>query len=147
MAEEATIARNVRAHAQTATARETLLRCVSLQRVVHAAAPCPADIKRQTIDWWGLIVDEFYCSCEGAGISFIRAEDWLTHPGSVGRPILAVPHVLNDNGDELPPGQPGTIYFENAMQLEYLGDAARLPAHATTVVGRQLVISATSTHR
>ena len=146
MAEEATIARNVRAHAQTATARETLLRCVSLQRVVHAAAPCPADIKRQMIDWWGLIVDEFYCSCEGAGISFIRAEDWLT-PWVCWTARRGIPHVLNDNGDQLPPGQPGTMYFENAMQLEYLGDAARLPAHATTVVGRQLVISATSTHR
>src|SRR6185437_769506 len=52
----------------------------TLQRVVHAAAPSPPDIKRQMIDWWGPIVDEYYGSSEGAGISFIRAEDWLKRP-------------------------------------------------------------------
>ena len=100
----------------------------SLQRVLHAAAPCPQDIKRQMIDWWGPIVDEFYSSSEGSGISFIRAEDWLTHPGSVGKPVLGVPHILDDNGAELPPGQPGVLYFENAMPFEYLGDPAKTAA-------------------
>jgi len=97
----------------------------SLQRVVHAAAPCPPDIKRQMIDWWGPIVDEYYSSSEGAGISFIRAEEWLEHPGSVGRPLLGVPHIVGEDGTELLPGQPGTVYFEDAMQFEYLGDAAK----------------------
>ncbi|WP_156746549.1 AMP-binding protein, partial [Mycobacterium sp. E1715] len=60
----------------------------TLRRVVHAAAPCPPEIKRQMIDWWGPIVDEYYGSSEGAGISFIRADEWLAHPGSVGKPLL-----------------------------------------------------------
>jgi long-chain acyl-CoA synthetase len=97
----------------------------SLIRVVHAAAPCPPDIKREMIDWWGPIVDEFYSSSEGAGICFIRAHEWLAHPGSVGRPILGTPHVLDDLGQPLPPGTPGTLYFENAMPFEYLNDEAK----------------------
>ena len=78
----------------------------SLQRVVHAAAPCPIDIKKQMIQWWGPIVDEYYASSEAVGVSFIRAEDWLNHPGSVGRPLVGVPHILDENGKELPPGEP-----------------------------------------
>ncbi len=97
----------------------------SLQRVVHAAAPCPVGIKKQMIDWWGTIVDEFYSSSEGAGICFIRAEEWVTHPGSVGRPLLGTPHIIGDDGGELPPGEPGQIYFENAMEFEYLNDGAK----------------------
>lgn len=100
----------------------------SLQRVLHAAAPCPQDVKRQMIDWWGPIVDEFYSSSEGAGISFIRAEDWLTHPGSVGKPVLGIPHIVDEDGTELPAGRPGILYFENAMPFEYLGDPAKTVA-------------------
>jgi long-chain acyl-CoA synthetase len=97
----------------------------SLQRVVHAAAPCPVDIKRQMIDWWGPIVDEYYASSEAAGASFIRAEDWLQHPGSVGKPFVGVPHIVDDNGAELPPGEPGTIYYEGGYSFQYLKDEAK----------------------
>ena len=76
----------------------------SLQRVVHAAASCPVEIKRQMIDWWGPIIDEFYSSSEGAGITFIGARDWLAHPGSVGKPLLGIAHILGEDGDELPAG-------------------------------------------
>lgn len=100
----------------------------SLKRVLHAAAPCPEEIKRQMIDWWGPIIDEFYSSSEGAGISFIRAEDWLCHPGSVGRPVLGVPHIVDENGEELPAGHSGVLYFEGAMPFEYLGDPAKTQA-------------------
>jgi long-chain acyl-CoA synthetase len=100
----------------------------SLQRVVHAAAPCPVDIKRQMIDWWGPIVDEFYSSSEGAGTIFIRAEEWLAHPGSVGKPLVGIPHIVGEDGKELPAGQPGHIYFEDAMQFEYLNDAQKTAA-------------------
>lgn len=100
----------------------------SLQRVVHAAAPCPPEIKRQMIDWWGPIVDEYYGSSEGAGISFIRAEDWLRHPGSVGRPLLGVPHILDENGNEVAPGQVGDIYYEGGYPFEYLNDAEKTAA-------------------
>ncbi len=84
----------------------------SLNRVVHAAAPCPVDIKKQMIDWWGPVVDEYYSSSEGAGITFISAEEWLKRPGSVGKPLLGVAHVLDDDGNELPAGQAGQIYFD-----------------------------------
>ncbi|OBI92140.1 fatty-acid--CoA ligase FadD4 [Mycobacterium sp. 1245805.9] len=100
----------------------------TLQRVVHAAAPCPPEIKRQMIDWWGLIVDEYYGSSEGAGISFIRAEEWLAHPGSVGKPMLGTPHILDDAGVELGPGQIGEIYYEGGYPFEYLNDEAKTAA-------------------
>ncbi|MEH3141072.1 MAG: fatty-acid--CoA ligase FadD4 [Mycobacterium kyogaense] len=94
----------------------------SLQRVMHAAAPCPVDIKKQMIDWWGPIVDEYYASSEAHGSTLIFAEDWLTHPGSVGKPMAGVVHILDEDGKELPPGQPGEIYFEGGNDFEYLND-------------------------
>ena len=97
----------------------------SLRRVVHAAAPCPPEIKHQMIDWWGPIVDEYYGSSEGAGISFIRAEDWLERPGSVGKPMLGVPHILDVDGHELPIGEIGEIYYEGGYPFEYLNDAIK----------------------
>jgi long-chain acyl-CoA synthetase len=100
----------------------------SLRRVVHAAAPCPPEIKRGMIEWWGPIVDEFYGSSEGVGVSYIRAQEWLAHPGSVGRPLVGVPHIVGEDGTELPPGQPGEIYFEGGMPFRYLGDSAKTSA-------------------
>ncbi|MBX7449193.1 fatty-acid--CoA ligase FadD4 [Mycolicibacterium sp. 3033] len=94
----------------------------SLQRVMHAAAPCPVDIKKQMIDWWGPIVDEYYASSEAHGSTLIFAEDWLTHPGSVGKPLGGVVHILDEDGKELPPGHPGEIYFEGGNDFEYLND-------------------------
>jgi long-chain acyl-CoA synthetase len=84
----------------------------SLKRVVHAAAPCPVDIKKQMLQWWGPIVDEYYSSSEGAGITFITADDWVKHPGSVGKPLLGVAHIVDENGDDVPAGQPGQVYFD-----------------------------------
>src|SRR6478609_5866593 len=97
----------------------------SLQRVMHAAAPCPVEIKKQMIDWWGPIVDEYYASSEAHGSTLITAEDWLTHPGSVGRPMGGVLHILDEDGNELPPGQAGEIYFEGGFDFEYLNDAEK----------------------
>jgi long-chain acyl-CoA synthetase len=100
----------------------------SLQRVVHAAAPCPVDIKKQMIEWWGPIIDEYYASSEAVGASFIRAEDWLEHPGSVGRPLVGIPHILDENGEELPAGQPGEIYYEGGHPFRYLKEEAKTSA-------------------
>ena len=94
----------------------------SLKRVMHAAAPCPVEIKKQMIDWWGPIVDEYYASSEAIGSTLITAEDWLTHPGSVGKPMLGGLHILDEDGNELPPGQAGEIYFEGGYDFEYLND-------------------------
>lgn len=100
----------------------------SLRRVVHAAAPCPPDIKRQMLDWWGPIIDEFYGSSEGAGASYIRAQDWLSHPGSVGRPMGGAVHILDEDGAELPTGRHGEIYFEGGLPFAYLKDEAKTAA-------------------
>lgn len=94
----------------------------SLERVMHAAAPCPVEIKKQMIDWWGLIVDEYYASSEAHGSTLITAEEWLTHPGSVGRPLAGALHIVGEDGTELPPGEAGEIYFEGGFDFEYLND-------------------------
>jgi long-chain acyl-CoA synthetase len=97
----------------------------SLESVVHAAAPCPVEVKRQMIEWWGALISEYYSSTEGVGATFITAEEWLAHPGSVGKPILGTPHILDDDGNELPVGEPGTVFFDGAMPFEYHGDPAK----------------------
>ncbi|CRZ17016.1 fatty-acid--CoA ligase FadD4 [Mycolicibacterium neworleansense] len=97
----------------------------SLRRVMHAAAPCPVEIKKQMIDWWGPIVDEYYASSEAIGATVIFAEDWLTHPGSVGKPMNGVVHILDEDGKELPPGEAGEIFFEGGADFEYLNDAEK----------------------
>lgn len=111
----------------------------SLQRVMHAAAPCPVEIKKQMIDWWGPIVDEYYASSEAIGSTLITAEEWLAHPGSVGKPMMCQLHILDEDGTELPPGQPGEIYFEGGFAFEYLNDAAKTAAshdkHGWATVG------------
>jgi long-chain acyl-CoA synthetase len=111
----------------------------SLKRVVHAAAPCPVDIKKQMIAWWGPIIDEYYASSEAVGASFIQAQDWLDHPGSVGRPLVGIPHILDEDGRELPPGQPGEIFYEGGHSFEYLKDDAKTSAardaHGWATVG------------
>ncbi|OBJ05757.1 acyl-CoA synthetase [Mycobacterium alsense] len=94
----------------------------SLRRVMHAAAPCPVEIKQRMIEWWGPIVDEYYASSEAHGSTLISAEEWLAHPGSVGKPMACVVHILDEEGNELPPGQPGEIYFEGGHAFEYLND-------------------------
>lgn len=105
--------------------RRTAYDVSSLRRVVHAAAPCPIDIKRRMIDWWGPIIDEYYSASEAIGVSFITAAEWLSHPGSVGKPLVGTPHVLDDQGAEAPPGTPGTIYYEGGRSFEYLNDSAK----------------------
>ena len=94
----------------------------SLERVMHAAAPCPVEIKQQMIDWWGPIVDEYYASSEAHGSTLISAEEWLTHPGSVGRPMAGALHIVGEDGTELPAGEAGEIYFEGGFDFEYLND-------------------------
>lgn len=110
----------------------------SLRGVIHAAAPCPTDVKRAMIDWWGPKVNELYSSTEGAGITWITSEEWLTRPGSVGKPLLGTPHILDDTGAALPPGRTGTIWFEGAAPFAYHNDPART-ADAFDDAGRATV--------
>jgi long-chain acyl-CoA synthetase len=107
----------------------------SLECVVHAAAPCPVEVKHQVIEWLGPIVQEYFAATEGNGMTFISAADWLAHPGSVGRPLMGIPHICDEEGKELPVGETGLIYFEQEHpSFEYHGDpektrASRHPAH------------------
>jgi long-chain acyl-CoA synthetase len=95
---------------------------------IHAAAPCPKDVKHRMIAWWGPILIEYYAGSEGNGLCTIRSEEWLAHPGSVGRAVFGVPHVLDDEGVELPPGQEGTIYFSGGVEFAYHNDPAKTAA-------------------
>ncbi len=97
----------------------------SLRAVVHAAAPCPVEVKRRMIDWWGPIIAEYYSSTEGAGATFITSGEWLAHPGSVGRSMMGVAHILDDDGHELPTGEIGTVWFEGGVDFEYHNDPAK----------------------
>ncbi len=97
----------------------------SMQRAIHAAAPCPIDIKRQMIDWWGPVICEYYSSSEGVGFTLIDSEDWLNHPGSVGRPLTGIPKILDDNLDELPVGEVGQIYFAEVARFEYFDEPGK----------------------
>jgi len=110
----------------------------SLRAAVHAAAPCPVEVKREMIEWWGPIIYEYYSATEGMGATWITSEDWLAHPGSVGRSILGKIHILDEVGNELPTGEPGTVWFSGGQEFEYHNDPvktaeARDPSGKATV--------------
>jgi fatty-acyl-CoA synthase len=79
---------------------------------IHAAAPCPVEVKQQMMAWWGPIIWEYYAGTERNGSTVIGPEDWLAHPGSVGQARSGVLHICDEDGQELPAGQEGLIYFE-----------------------------------
>ena len=90
---------------------------------IHAAAPCPPAVKRQMFDWWGPILYEYYGGTELNGFTHCGPEEWLAHPGTVGRAILGTIHICAEDGRELPNGEPGIVYFElPEMPFAYLKD-------------------------
>jgi acyl-CoA synthetase (AMP-forming)/AMP-acid ligase II len=91
----------------------------SLQRVIHGAAPCPPQIKREMIEWLGPILEESYGGTEGNGLTMISSSEWLAHPGSVGRAFVGAVHILDEEGRELPPGEQGGVYFSGGPSFEY----------------------------
>ena len=97
----------------------------SLRVVVHAAAPCPAEVKRQMIEWLGPKVLEFYAGSEGTGMTAITSAEWLEHMGSVGRAALGTVHIVGEGGNELPPGEIGSVYFEGGGTFRYHNDDAK----------------------
>jgi len=84
----------------------------SLRKVVHGAAPCPIEVKRAMMQWWGPILYEYYAGTEGVGSTKITPQEWLERPGSVGRADRGVIHIVGEDGAELEPGETGTVYFE-----------------------------------
>jgi acyl-CoA synthetase (AMP-forming)/AMP-acid ligase II len=96
----------------------------SLRSVVHAAAPCAPEVKRRMIEWWGPIIHEYYSGTEGLGMTWITSQEALTHPGSVGRAVWGEAHVLGEDGEEVPAGTDGVVYFSSRARVtfEYNGD-------------------------
>lgn len=105
----------------------------SHQYVVHGAAPCPVPLKHKMIEWWGPIIYEYYAGTEGPGQTSVNSKEWLSKPGTVGRCVNAILHILDDEGNELPAGEAGTIYFESeaAAGFQYHGDAAKTQSTRT----------------
>lgn len=96
---------------------------LSAHRVaIHAAAPCPIEVKQRMMDWWGPIIWEYYAGSEGFGRTGIQPNEWLEHPGSVGPADPAVVFILDDEGTELPRGETGGIYFKPDVEFVYKGD-------------------------
>ena len=95
----------------------------SLQSVIHAAAPCPIETKKAMIEWWGPIIYEYYAGTEGNGFVACNSEEWLAHPGTVGKALMGVVHIVNEEtGEEVPVGETGTVYFEGGADFEYHND-------------------------
>lgn len=100
----------------------------SLHRVHHGAAPCPTEVKRQMIEWWGPIITEYYGCSESIGMTMTDSAAWLAHPGTVGRPIYGVLHILDEEGRELAAGEEGTVYFSDTAPFSYHNDPERTRA-------------------
>ena len=104
----------------------------SLRCMVHAAAPCPPDVKRRMIEWWGDSIMEYYAATEGGG-TIVAANEWMKKPGTVGLPWPGSEiRILDDEGNDVPTGQEGTVYMSLALSdFEYKGDAAKTSANRT----------------
>lgn len=103
----------------------------SLRVAIHAAAPCPIDVKHAMIAWWGEVIYEYYSATEGAGFTAITPQEWLQKPGSVGKSILGEIRVLADDDSVLPPGATGRIYFHGGGSFSYHND----PEKTASVTG------------
>lgn len=109
----------------------------SLKLAIHAAAPCPIEVKQKMIGWWGPVLVEYYAGTEGNGMTLIDSKTWLTKPGTVGRAALGILHVCDDDGTELPAGKIGNIFLErDHIPFAYHNDpektkASQHPQHPT----------------
>lgn len=100
---------------------------LSAHRVaIHAAAPCPRKVKEEMFAWWGPILHEYYGGTELNGLTYVGPEDWLAHPGTVGRAVMGTLRICDESGDELPAGEPGIVYFErDKAPFQYHNDAEK----------------------
>jgi acyl-CoA synthetase (AMP-forming)/AMP-acid ligase II len=94
----------------------------SLKGAIHAAAPCPVDVKARMIEWWGPILIEYYAGSEGNGVTVCNSQQWLEHRGSVGRAVVGKIKILDEVEQELPPWEIGTVYFADAPAFTYHND-------------------------
>jgi long-chain acyl-CoA synthetase len=92
----------------------------SLTHVVHNAAPCPPDVKRAMIEWWGPVIIELYGGTESGPAAACNSEEWLAHPGTVGRAVEGSRlHVLDDEGNTLPVGEIGEVFMHSSTNSEF----------------------------
>jgi long-chain acyl-CoA synthetase len=100
----------------------------SMRWLIHAAAPCPVQIKRAMLEWWGPCVYEYYAATEGGG-TVVTPQEWLERPGTVGRawPMSEI-MIADDDGNPVPAGVPGTVYMKMALEFEYKDDPAKTAA-------------------
>ncbi len=109
----------------------------SIRYAVHAAAPCPVEVKRAMIEWWGPVIHEYWASTEAAGATIIGPQDALERPGSVGKALLGIIHICDDAGAELPTGDVGLVFIErDFVPFQYHNDPvktreAQHPEHET----------------
>jgi acyl-CoA synthetase (AMP-forming)/AMP-acid ligase II len=108
----------------------------SLRLALHAAAPCPPEVKAQMLDWWGEIIHEYYASTEACGLTWVTPEQWRERPGTVGKALVGVPHILGDDGEPVPAGVDGAVWFSDGPRFEY-HKAPEKTADATDAQGRQ----------
>jgi long-chain acyl-CoA synthetase len=94
----------------------------SLEIAIHAAAPCPVQVKEDMIGWWGPIIHEYYGATEGLGFTACNTQEWLAHKGSVGKIMLGDLHVLDETMQPCPEGVPGTVWFKTATEFQYFND-------------------------
>jgi long-chain acyl-CoA synthetase len=112
----------------------------SMEIAIHAAAPCPAQVKGEMIEWWGPIIHEYYGATEGLGFTACDSAEWLAHRGSVGKVLLGDLHILDEDMKPCPTGTPGTVWFKTASPFEYFNDPnktseARSPDGSMSTVG------------
>jgi len=91
----------------------------SMLLALHAAAPCPIEIKEKMIDWWGPCLFEYYGASEGNGLTAITSQEWLTHKGSVGKAFMGEVFILDDEGQPVPTGEIGNVYFKGGNVFKY----------------------------
>jgi long-chain acyl-CoA synthetase len=94
----------------------------SLETVIHAAAPCPVQVKHDIIEWFGPVLVEYYGATEANGFTWCDSAMWLAHPGTVGAPIVGELLILDDDGEPVPTGTPGTVWFGGATNFTYWRD-------------------------
>ncbi len=97
----------------------------TLEIAVHAAAPCPVQVKQKMIEWWGPIIHEYYGATEGMGFTACDTAQWLAHKGTVGKVLLGDLHVLDATGQPAAKGQPGELWFKTGSPFEYFKDPER----------------------
>jgi long-chain acyl-CoA synthetase len=100
----------------------------SLRFVAHAAAPVSPPVKREMIEWWGPVINEYYGSTEMGNVTFCTAQEWLAHPGTVGKPMPnTIVRVVDEQGNDCPVGVPGEVLGRNlgAVDFTYHGDEAK----------------------